>query len=208
MQYSHKSRKVLITGSSGCGKTTYLLDLLSKEKTNFAFIFDPEGEFSDKTKFRPARTCNELTKSAGQGRVVYDPSFMFPGATQRGFNFFADFTFTLATRLPGRKLFVCDELQKFIGTSNADMPHELALILETGRRYALDGIFVAQSPNLIHTRVRNQLTEIVTFRQVDERAKKFLVSLGFPEQQLAGLTPGKYLSLALNTGKFSSGKVF
>lgn len=201
MNFAHKSRKVLITGGSGTGKTTYFLALVQGWKAQ-QFIFDHEGEFSHRTKTRPCVRVNDF-----KGPVIcFDPAWCFPGKTPEAFSFFCDFAFTYATKKKGKKVFCCDELQKLIGTSKDEIPPELCTILETGRRYELDFCAISQSPNLIHTRVRNQLTEIVCFRQIDERATRFVESLGIVSPQT--LKPGEFVRLDVNTGKQTKGKVF
>lgn len=201
VNFQHKPTKVLITGGSGCGKTTYFLQRVGDWKAQ-KFIFDHEGEFAHRTK---TRACMRVKDFSGPV-IAFDPAWTFPGKTQQAFAFFCDFAFQYSTRKRGKKLFACDELQKLIGTSKDEIPPELCTILETGRRYELDFVAIAQSPNLIHTRVRNQLTEVVCFRQIDERAMRFVESLGIVNPHT--LKPGEFVRLELNTGKQTKGKVF
>ena len=206
MNYAHESQKVLVTGASGSGKTTYFLSRIRDwrafdgAKLKQLYVFDHEGEFSRKTGIRPAQTPRDFG-----GRVIaFDPSLMFRGRFAEAFAFFCDFAFEHSTRFDGAKLFCCDELQKFIGTSASEIPQELKNILETGRRYELDFMAISQAPNLIHNRVKNQLSEIVAFQLIEENAAKFVESFGFSTQMLL---PGEFMRFKTKTGELFSGTV-
>ncbi len=67
---------------------------------------------------------------------------------------------------------------------------------------------ISQAPNLIHNRVRNQLTEVVTFRQGDARAVEWLTDAGFGEELVRELRPGKFIARNLTTGGQTAGAVF
>lgn len=201
MNFKHQSWKVLITGASGMGKTRYFLSLIERTPAALKFVFDHQGEFAVRARVRSARTLKEFVGPV----ICFDPAQMFPGRTEEAFRFFCDFAFTVARHTRGRKLFCCDELQKLIGTSNHEMPQELRTLLETGRREELDFVAIAQSPNTIHTRVRNQMTEIVCFRQADERATRFVEQLGIVDARK--LAPGEYRRLEVNTGALYRGRV-
>jgi hypothetical protein len=131
---------------------------------------------------------------------------MFPGRTEEAFAFFCDFAFTVSTRMPGRKIFACDELQVLVGTNG--ITPELALVLETGWRYGLDFAGITQQPNLIHNRVRNQATEVVAFQQMDPRSVDWCEAVGFDPEAIRGLAPGSYLARNLKTGGTAAGRVF
>lgn len=206
MNFSHRPTKILLTGRSGTGKTTYFLAYLTRAPYRKKFVFDGEGEISHKLGKRPATSPQELLGALGGEWIVYDPAKMFPGDTAAGFRFFCDWSFHMGTRLPGPKLFAADELQKV--TDQYGNCKELALILETGRRYEIDAILIAQQPNLIHNRTRNQLTEIVSFAQNDARAVQFLEDMGLAGPTIRNLRPGQFLAKNLQNGKEAAGKVF
>ncbi len=131
---------------------------------------------------------------------------MYPGRTAEAFDFFCRWAFESSGRLPGRKLFACDELQVLVNT--AALPAALALVLETGRRVGLDVALIAQQPNLVHNRIRNQMTAVVTFQQVDPRAVDWCAEVGFDPAAVRALRPGHYLARNLKTGGQSAGRVF
>jgi hypothetical protein len=81
-------------------------------------------------------------------------------------------------------------------------------VLETGRRYGLDAAMISQQPNLIHNRIRNQLTEVVTFQQMDPTAVDWLETVGFDPEAVRALRPGQFLVRNLNSGAQTNGKVF
>jgi energy-coupling factor transporter ATP-binding protein EcfA2 len=202
--YDHPSKKVLITGTSGTGKTTLLEKLLRKEKARYKFVFDHQGEFAHRFKVEPCYGPENLCEAvAAGGWVCFDPVQMYPGKTPEAFSFFCDFAFCMATTQKGRKIFICDELQKLV--DNAKTPDELMCILDTGRRYQLDFFGISQAPNLIHNAIRNQLTEVYTFRQSDENAIKFLDANGFNETQVRNLKGHDYLWRNLSTGENNFG---
>ena len=131
---------------------------------------------------------------------------MFPGRLEAGFRFWCEWCVEVARRLPGKKLMACDELQKLVDPKQSCW--ELNLAMETGRRLELDAMVISQQPNLIHNRTRNQMTEVVSFRQVDKNAIDFLQSSGFREEDLQQLKPGHYRVRNLTNGAEASGRVF
>jgi hypothetical protein len=198
--FDHESKKVLITGTSGTGKTSLLEKLLRKERSRWKFVFDHQGEFSARFRVPACTSPGELCGAVARGGwVVFDPVTMYPGKTRDAFAFFSDFTFAMAETQRGRKIFVCDELQKLV--DNAKTPDELMCILDTGRRYQLDFYGISQAPNLIHNAIRNQITEVYTFRQSDENAIKFLAENGFNEYQVRNLKGHSFLWRNLATGE-------
>ena len=206
MQLDHRPYKLLVTGASGTGKTTYWTRYLLGTVAQLKFVFDHEGEFAFRNKIRAATTPEELGIGAHQGWCVFDPGRMFPGDLPSAFNFFCEWAFQVSSRTNGRKLFACDELQTQVGTNQ--ISRELALVLETGRRYGLDAAMISQQPNLIHNRIRNQLTEAVSFRQLDQSAMEWLEGVGFDPEALRGLPDGAYLDRNLKSGAVASGRLF
>lgn len=206
MNLAHEPTKVLVTGQSGSGKTTfwtrYLLNTLARTK----YVYDHEGEFSHRAGIAPARTIEELGRAAGTPWCIFDPSAMFEGESEEGWEFFCDFVFSVAKRTRGRKLLATDELQKI--TDHHKLQRSFATVLETGRRYELDCAFIAQQPNLLHNRVRNQLTEVVSFLQLDHNAIGWLEGIGMDGEILPTLPPGSFLHRNLRTGDHGTGRVF
>jgi hypothetical protein len=207
MQLTHRPTKLLITGRSGTGKSTYFTRFVLGSRYHFRFVFDHEGEFQQRTRYPAAVTQEDLVNHLDARRmVIFDPAAMFPGRTQEAFAFFCEWVFVVCEHLPGRKLFACDELQKLTGT--AAVSWEFACILETGRRRGIDLAMISQAPNLIHNRVRNSLTECVTFVHNDANAVQFLLDVGFGEEDVRNLAPGAFICRDLVTQTKETGRVF
>lgn len=210
MNLAHESSKLLITGASGSGKSTYLHRYVMNATDapyRSIFIFDNEGEFSYRLGKPSCRSVEELEKSLETGLTIFDPSELFPGETPEAWNFFCEWTFAFAKQNlhTGEKLLVCDELQ--VVTSTATLPFETSLIVETGRRYQLDFAGVSQQLNLIHNRMRNQLTELVTFRQEDKLVLTVLDEKGFNIDHVRTLKPGQFLWRNFKTGEIGAGSI-
>jgi hypothetical protein len=204
MQISHRPTKILVTGKSGTGKSTYFTRYLSNAPQGKVFLFDHEGEYSFRKRIQPCLSMERLSDELEKQYIIYDPSDDFPGDTLEAFNFFCDWTFEVCKGIPGTKLFASDELQKIVATDS--LPQEFCCVVETGRRRGIDTFFVCQQPNLLHNRLRNQLTEIVTFAHLDKRALIFLEELGFNADEIRALERGEFRILDLETMRFDGGK--
>ena len=75
-----------------------------------------------------------------------------------------------------------------------DVPHPLKLIVQSGRRYGLDGVFIAQQPNELHNTVRCQLSEVVCFQLTDAVALEFPKRFGFDPEAIRALGPHRFLA--------------
>ena len=201
--FDHKPLKVLITGSSGTGKTTLWQKLIQADKARTKFVFDHSGEFSHRFGKPPVFDIQGLAQCCVGGYVVFDPIRLFPGRTDEGFAFYTDFVLQAGDVIKGRKLFCCDELQKLTGTRAE--PEELLALLDTGRRYQIDVYAISQAPNRIHNGIRNQLTRVYTFRQSDANAVKYLEENGFDADAVRNLARGEYLWRDLDSGESGQG---
>jgi len=178
--------KVLITGNSGSGKTVFWTRYLIGSEARWKFAFDHDGQLSHRLKVRPARTLGEVAQASAKGWCIYDPSVMYPGRLAEAFEFFTRYVFEAAKATRGRKLFACDELQQFV--PSRQFPAAFAAILQTGRVYELDAAFISVAPNMVHTEIRNQATEVVAFTTMGESAVGFLeAEWGFQGEDLRRL---------------------
>lgn len=200
MDYLHKPRRLIVTGRSGTGKTEFFVRYVKAVKQDYerVFIFDHEAEFADRTGEQTVTTSEELQAFAnGDSRTrriiqCYDYSQMYPGDLQTGLEFYADYCFSIAKAgTNGKSLFCCDEMQRLISTD--DISHELACLTETGRRYRVDTVFLSQQVNLLHNRLRNQVTEVCTFQQNDSRAIKWLEEFGISEEEIRALGEHEFI---------------
>jgi hypothetical protein len=210
MNLAHRSKKLIITGQSGTGKSTYFTEyVLSAFRSiyNRVYIFDHQGEFASRTGIRSALTPEDLTELHQTGMIVFDPSVMFPGETESAWNFFCEWVFARCQRnMGGAKLIAVDELQMFSSTSQ--LSWELSCVVETGRKFELDFCAITQQLNLVHNRLRNQATEIVTFRHIDKLILNALTDLGFDQEVVTGLTTGEYIDRDMTHSVELHGNIF
>lgn len=203
VNFNHRPTKILITGGSGCGKTTKYYDLIGREKAKYRFVFDSDGEFCSRNKYPPARTRDDIVRATGQGTCVFYPGDLYPGRLLDGFKFFCDFVYTVSCELKGRKIFAMDEIKRVMGTNFC--PHEFTVLLENGRKSECDLILICQSPNQAHTSIRNQLTQAYTFRHIDKRAMEWLEEQDIPGNDMRALKRGEYLHKNFETGDLTKG---
>ena len=204
MNLSHEANKLLIVGASGTGKSTYWTKYVLNSYHVKKFVFDHEGEFAFRHGMQPVYELTDEIVARNQF-IIYDPSEQFEGDVATAFDYFCDLCFRVCKTISGPKLFCADEMQKLVDTYN--ITPELSSLMETGRRYEIDTAFVGQQANLLHGRLRNQLTECVTFRQIDERAIKFLADVGFDETAIRALENLNFIARNLRTGTQISGKI-
>ena len=210
MQWQHHSSKILITGKSSSGKTTYGLRYLTHARYDYKFIFDGENngqgsELAKRMGLRPCHSAQDLIEALPGRWVLFDPICMFSNPVA-GCLFFADWVFQVCCRLPGEKLVVIDELWKY--TNAAVVPAELELVVFTGRRAGLDCLFLSQRPNRIHNSIRDALSEIVCFRLQEENSLKFIKEQGLDHEAVRRLVPGEFIAWNLDTGAEERGRVF
>lgn len=204
-KFDHPSWKVLVTGTSGTGKTTLAQKLLKKERAFVKFIYDHQGEFAKRFGAERIDNIDDLIeKTARGGYVCYDPIEDFTGKAAQGFQFFCDYVFNVSTALNGRKILFCDELQKLTDT-NCE-PEEFLTVCETGRRFQLDILCISQAPNRLHNAIRNQLTMVYTFRQSDKNAINYLADNGFDPEKIRNLSAEKHewICRNLDTGEITA----
>lgn len=205
LQLSHESYKLLVTGKSGKGKSSYWLRVLAGRRADYRFIFDHKGEVSQRLGLPAASTIAELADGLAGRWCLFNPSRMFPGRLPTGFLFFCDWVFEMCGTLPGTKLFACDELQHLAGTSK--LPIELAKIVEDGRLRGIDCAFIASQANTVHNRIRNQITECVSFMQEDEHALGWLREYGFDPEAVKRLQKWHFIARREGSKSQISGKV-
>jgi len=206
VQFTHPNFCLGIVGKRGSGKTSYFLRWLTHSRYHTRFVFDGEGELAGRLGLPAARTPAQLLEALPSGWVVFDPQEMFPGHPLRGFEFFSDWSFRLAERLPGRKLFAADELWRY--TCSAVIPPAFEVLLFKGRRVGLDCAFVSQRLNRIHNAVRDTFSEVVAFRHQDKNSIEFLRDNGFDEEAVRRLRPGEWIARNLDYDAEDRGQVF
>lgn len=195
----------LVCGGSGTGKTSFALRYLVNTNAT-RFIFDADGEFSGRLGLRAGETVAALNLQLGYAWILFDPSHLFPGQTAEALAFFADWTWAVAEKLPGRKILVVDELYRY--SDSYRIPVELSTILENGRKRGVEFLTMCHRPNAVHGVVMNQLTEIVAFQLIDTNALDRLTAVGMNTDGIAGLARGQWLAQNLQSGGRQTGKLF
>lgn len=211
MRIAHKPTKLLVTGRSGTGKTTFILRYLAGAIAEKVFIYDHQSEFSERLGLEPLPlTLAALGEHADRHRVtICDPSLTRTPAAL-GFELFCQFCREYAQLLPApcSTLLVCDELHRLQETTATGLPESFVDVLEFGRRDGLDVLIASQAPNLLHNRIRNQITEVAAFSLIDERAASWLEPVGVDADDLRRLPRGQYIYINLDTGDQRRGVVF
>lgn len=205
MNFDHRADRKLITGKSGSGKTTLFLALLRAHRARWKFVFDPEREVARKLGWPVCRDVPGLKAAVKACRpACFDPTAMpeFSGDRPGAFAFFCAFVLNVCRVLHGPKLFAVDEIQTVQSTGNGNLPGALSQLMDEGRRQEIDSLFISQSVNRVHDRIRVQLTEIFTFCHTDRLALAWLEENGFdPEEVSALAVPGGFVRRNLVTGE-------
>lgn len=200
----HPSVKGVIVGVSGLGKSTLFEKLINRETADWIFLYDHKGGDLAR-RFGPSCfNLEQLVAATDRGGfVIFDPSKLFPGKPEKGFEFFCNFAWTVGRELKGVKIFGSDELDALIDPRNA--PDDFLQMLDQGRTYQFNIYMIAQAMNTLHNLVRKQFTEIFAFRQGDSNGEAWLVGKGFDDAELQRLRPGEWLYANTNTGHRARG---
>lgn len=204
----HPSIKVAIPGVSGVGKSTLFERLIRREHAKWIFLYDhKDGDLARRFKVRACFDLADLNAATARGGfVIFNPRKEFPGQPEAGFLFFCRYVWAVKSVLRGKKIFGSDELDSLI--DDGDARDALCLILDQGRTFQIDCLFICQAMNAIHNQVRKQFTEIFAFRQGDKNATIWLVGKDqnfFQEHDLLTLKNGCWKYKNLLTGQTASG---
>jgi hypothetical protein len=194
-----KPSVTLVLGSSGTGKSTFVTTYLLRSQFSCRFLFDPLGEWSQRLKLPLALSVLDLQTQMLSGWVCYDPSEMWGGSTQDGFEFFCDFVRLSAGRFEGRKVLVVDEIQDYLTTQS--MPNSLALIVQAGRKWHLESVFTSQRLNQLNGALLNQATETVVFSLGSDNDLRRLEHQNFVADELAALPDLHFVSRTRRGGE-------
>lgn len=207
MNYANRRKCTLVCGVSGSGKTTFVLRyLVNAQDLAVRFVWDPDGQMSDRLGLPAAATEEELKLSVESGWVLYDPNLMFPGKHAEAFQWFCGWAFHQSSVLPGTKVLVVDEVWRYC--SNLAIPSTLAECIQTGRVRGLDCLFATQRPNRVNESITNEVSELVAFRIQGTNALKALQNLGLDPQVVWSLPPGQWISWNLETGSRLEGRLW
>jgi hypothetical protein len=207
---AHKPTKVLITGASGTGKTTFALSyLLGSIRHRSIIVYDWQSEIAGRLNL-PAvpLDAGAVFDALSEFRIVcIDPQHTETRAAE-GLREVCLLARTWAKEQDTPTLLAVDELHRLQNTGATGLPDEYIDVLEFGRRDRLDLVIVSQAPNLLHNRVKNQLTELVAFRLVDKRAAEWLTPFGLDYETQLTLERGQFRYCNIETGENRMGRVF
>ena len=209
MQINHKPTKILILGRSGSGKTTYLLRYVDSAPQQYIFIFDHKLEFLERMGIQPYYTVGECAEALKRKEttISYCYAEEFEGEVETAFEFYCEWVYEVSKVIPGTKLIVIDEVNRFTQTWETGYSAFKTLI-QDGRLQGLDLISTSHGANEISTKLRNQLTEIVALHSVDRRSVKFLEENNFDPDEVMSLEVGQFVALETDTGTFHRGHLF
>jgi hypothetical protein len=205
-----KASHVLVAGRSGMGKTTYGERYLIGAHHKRVFIFDHQGEFAERLHVLPIFRFEDIRRRGETETILcYDYSREARGQLLEAFDAFCTEVFDICEfHLEPRGfdgLIVCDEIQKCIGDQSP--PQSVKNIVQTGRRFGVDSLFLSQQPNRIHNEMREQVTELVLFSLQDENSLKFAKNMGKNVEEVQALKEHEYLWYNLHTGEERRGVV-
>ena len=174
MQLEHRRFHLGIFGGSGTGKTTYALKFVAHAQAKTVFLFDAEGEFSQRLQVAPARTVYELDQAIASGWVCFDPHIMFPGdlecagwlklLEQSEFRDVLKSTSVLIASHHGRASGICDEIfaagcnPYFVVISDKGYMYDTQETVSYYRSRAGGGMFRGELRHVLTTRRDGHIT--------------------------------------------------
>lgn len=201
MQRHNKKKHIGFFGESGSGKTTLAVKFLVNSKYDYNFIFDEEEQFSEMLGIPACRTPEEIEAAIPTGWILFCPDKMFPGEPEKALAFWCEFVCEICNKLSGKKSFMLDEAGNFQESNNIPLP--LRIVVQCGRRYGVDGVFLGHHPNEFHNKLRRQLTEIICFQTFEDTSDDFLRNRGFNMDELKALQPFKWIGRTKTGYQFS-----
>ncbi len=183
---SHKNvRTMFVSGTRGCGKSTFVKDILRGKKDKRVIIFDPTREYHFEEGYPLLTTIdgliNYVKKHYRTGFVVcYRPAKMTTSQRRKSLDNLAKLLMKIQQpfydmQSTAKMTLVVEEMGKAYPNRNLEkeMPHFEEFITE-GRHYGISLIGINQSAVKVNTNFRDNLTEEVLFKQ----SRRMLAELG------------------------------
>ena len=187
---------------SRTGKSTLASRLIYTHPAETVLIYDWQGgEFARRLGATLATSREQLATDIQEGKriICYDAETGEADVKGEGFDWFCGMAFELAGNLPGRKLFVCDEMQDLIDPYN--ITENLDNLLTRSGRRMMDTCFIGSAANALHNRARNQVSELYHFRVIDESALAYSKSLGMEPESIRNLPDCQFIYRDNRTGE-------
>jgi hypothetical protein len=180
---------IVITGQRGTGKTTLIKERI--RGIDRVILFDLLGEFEPNV-FTQKIFFEKLSESRKQ--PFFRISYFNPKTTEEDFE-----RICKAVNRLNDLTFVVDELDYFCSASFA--PPVFQEIIKRGRHQGIGLICATRRPHEIPRLVTSQVTELISFRQVEPRDLAYL-------KDICGLEPERVQSLAdFHYLRWTAGKV-
>lgn len=163
--YSNPLRITLVIGQGSSGKTTLGIRYLLNTPWACAFIFDQNGQLSNRLSVPHVGTALECENALAGRLVCFNPYRMFAAdKLDDAFNWFAEWAFTKSKTGQGRKVLFCDDSWEF--SAARTMSPELAKVVRTGRFWELEYFGLTHRPQDYHITIRSLVTEWIAFNTV------------------------------------------
>jgi len=169
MNYLYPASRVIVAGVTETGKTTFAERYIRSDKTNDKIlIYDwQDFEFARRLGISPITDWEDLGKRYEQERILcFDPM----GEEAETVENISDFLFSVNADCKHEVLFVGDEFGGILDHKKL-LPTTKDLLTK-GRRWQLNCLLILHQFNEINYVMRNHVTEVATFRQVDHLATK------------------------------------
>ena len=192
LQFQNKREVTICAGTGQTGKSTFAIRYLLNAPLAVRYVFDDEGEYSQRLGIAPAGNAYDLNKALLTGWVLFDPDVLFPGRHADAFKFFCDWAFQTASCIPGKKVLVADEIWRHCTPQS--IPDELANVCQTGRKRGLGLMVNTQLPTALNRSLLSLCSEMIFFRLNFDAALDLAARRGFDPDQVKTLPDLHFIS--------------
>ena len=208
LQLAARPGCTVVAGVSGSGKTTFALRyLVARPDFTVRFLFqEPKRDFTERLKLPDAETQGELDMAVEDGFCIFHPGTMFAGDWNAALEWFTEWSYGVASQLPGRKILMVDEMWKHC--SPHKVPRGILRWVNDGRSYGCETLFASTQPNKLNETLLNGATELVCFRLQGKNALASVEGLGMDEAELSALPPGAFAARNCETGGELRGRLW
>lgn len=193
LQINAKRNVTVCAGCGRTGKSTFAVRYLLNAPLDVRFVFDPEGEYSQRLQIPIATSGYDLSLMLCKGWVLFGPHQLFPGRLDEAFKFFCEWSFDQASAIPNvRAVLVVDEVWRYANPQN--MPIELSTVVQTGSKRGLGLLCNTQIPNKLNGAILNECSEFVCYRLNSPQALATVEERGFNPEEVSTLPNYHFIS--------------